>query len=300
MKNLNNLILSFLLLFFSMDIFASVGKVIFVKGEVWAVRGQNKHILEKNDDIHNDDEIITRKSSILKIKMNDATSIVIGPHSHFIFHDVKLNKKGEGRSTYDVTYGFIRAKFIRKKKKGEATFKTKNIAMGIRGTEFIVEVHNKDGMPHSKVALLKGNIDVDAHHPNKAKSRTFKLKKDHQFSSYEFEGKGLKGAHKRLSKKHLADLNKDKISFLHDVLYKGKPYPKYKLPSKFKKLIKVIKKKQLPNSFNRSKNMLRDKNLKRSEIQRKARKEGQIRKQKRLKKNIQQKKRQIHHKLPKQ
>ena len=275
--------LPFLIFLFSIECFASIGKVTLVKGEVWAVRGQNKHTLALNDNLYSDDEIISQNRSLLKVTLNDETSIIIGPHSHFHFTDVRLNKKGEGRSTYDITYGFIRAKFVRKKKEGEVTFKTKNVAMGVRGTEFIIEVHDKDGKSHSKIALLRGKVDVEAFHPDKKKSHTFKLKKDHHFNSHTFEAKGIKHAHKKIQKKHLKGLNKNTAYFLHDVRHKGKAYPKYKIPKKFHKLKHVIRKNK--GSQKRNKDLKTSKEKRKDIIEKGNRNIKQIQKKNNYKKN---------------
>lgn len=214
---------------------AKDAKVVLLKGEAFAIRDHKKYILKKDEFLHDGDEIITKASSLLKILMNDQSVLTLGPHGHLKFHEIDHTNPKLRKSTFKLFYGMLRNLVNKSGGKHHYQVKTKQVSLGVRGTEFIVEVLNIEDEHHSKVALLSGSLDMHSRSRNPKKRKSFKLKKHHHFNSHIYHKKGFEEAHQKLDKHHLKHLKENPHSFIHDVHHPGKPHPEYKHPDYIKK-----------------------------------------------------------------
>jgi len=124
----------YLIVFFSILLFADVGTIKEMKGNVNISR--NHHLIKAslNMGVDINDTVITYKNSKAKIVFKDNTIITIGQNSAFKIKDYVLGKKPKAR------FGFLKGTFISVTGKigkiAPKRFKleTKNSSIGIRGT----------------------------------------------------------------------------------------------------------------------------------------------------------------------
>ena len=124
----------YLMVFFSILLFADVGTIKEIKGDVNISR--NRHMIKAslNMGVDINDTVITYKNSKAKIVFKDNTIITIGQNSAFKIKDYVLGKKPKAR------FGFLKGTFISVTGKigkiAPKRFKleTKNSSIGIRGT----------------------------------------------------------------------------------------------------------------------------------------------------------------------
>ena len=150
---------SLILLFLSSVIlFANVGKITAIKGEVYIDR-HNKQILAKaGSPLQLKDIIKTKKRSKALILFNDKTSITVGKESTLTVQDYVFDLVNPKKSK--ATFGFGQGVFrtitgkIGKLNRDKFKIKTSTASIGIRGTNFIVRVA-PDGM---QIGVQDGGI----------------------------------------------------------------------------------------------------------------------------------------------
>lgn len=148
---------------FQANAIAAFAKVVNIRGEVsqlppgamqasWIKKGQ---LLKENT------SIVTRLRSFVKIEiLEDGSYIVVGPNSKIEL--TKVEKKAG--SIIQVLNGKMRSKIVpAKKSKGHSAFnkvyvKTKTMALGVRGTEFVTVVSQENQA--TSVVTLEGEVAV--------------------------------------------------------------------------------------------------------------------------------------------
>jgi len=188
---MKNLILALFLFIVSSNIFSqpklsvdpvsSVGKFDVI-GEVMKLSGSTTKIdgetsketrLGEGHGIKVKDIVKTTSGSFVKFKMIDDTIISIGPNSIFHFKNFIFKTKNDRNGTFDLLAGRIRINVRRKSSKDSLKLNTRTIAMGVRGTEFLVNTKiTPKGRSISEVALLKGSLSVK----NKINKKEFMIK----------------------------------------------------------------------------------------------------------------------------
>jgi len=124
----------YLIIFFSILLFADVGTIKEIRGDVNIVRNQHMIKASLNMGVDINDTVVTYKNSKAKIVFKDNTIITIGQNSAFKIKDYVLGKKPKAR------FGFLKGTFISVTGKigkiAPKRFKleTKNSSIGIRGT----------------------------------------------------------------------------------------------------------------------------------------------------------------------
>jgi hypothetical protein len=124
----------FLIIFFSVFLFASVGKFTEIKGNVKVLRGQKNINAMINMPLEINDTVVTYDNSKAKIVFKDKTIITIGKNSVFKIKDYFYGKKPKAK------FSFLKGTFISVTGKigkiAPKRFKleTKNASIGIRGT----------------------------------------------------------------------------------------------------------------------------------------------------------------------
>ncbi|HOJ49874.1 MAG TPA: FecR domain-containing protein [Spirochaetota bacterium] len=129
-----------------------IGKVIFKVGSCKLEKGQNLNV---NNKIKEGDVIITGKSSILKIELNNGSVIKIMPNSKIIVNIIKTNK--ENRYAFGVINGAIDSGVEKINEKGYYRVYTPTAVAGVRGTSFTVMVVNGK----SSIIVKSGKVIVD-------------------------------------------------------------------------------------------------------------------------------------------
>lgn len=149
-----------LLIASSVMLFASVGEMLAVKGDVKIVR-DNKEVVAKNGmAVEEKDVITTSNRAKAQIMFKDETVIRIGKSTTFKIEDYKFDGSANSKANLKVSKGFFKAITgkIGKVARDNFKLKTKTATCGIRGTHFMGLV----GDTEEKIACTKGAITVEA------------------------------------------------------------------------------------------------------------------------------------------
>lgn len=124
---------------FSTLLFANIGSVTIVEGEVFATREGKQIRLNLADKIEKNDFIETKINSKIKITFIDNTMITIGKESNLKIEDYFFdqNNKNGSKTELNITKGTFHTITgqIGKVNPSKFKLKTKNATIGIRGTE---------------------------------------------------------------------------------------------------------------------------------------------------------------------
>lgn len=129
-----------LLLLFTNIVFAKIGNVTLIDGEVLLTRDNKTTKLSLDDEIEKNDFIETKTNSKVRITFIDDTVISIGKESNLTIDEYIFSQnKDEVSSEFSVTKGTFHtiSGQIGKVNPDKFKLKTKNATMGIRGTEFL-------------------------------------------------------------------------------------------------------------------------------------------------------------------
>ena len=124
-----------------------VGKVIKVEGSVKVAQigSIKKSTLKVDQNIHKDELISTATSSLVVIKLNDASDLVVDEKSSLSFHSEQEMEQTEGKVYYKITS---------RQAANALKVKTPFSIIGIKGTEFIVDTDKEDASIKLKEGLL--------------------------------------------------------------------------------------------------------------------------------------------------
>ncbi len=134
-----------------------LGVVKKMKGKVLA---EDRELAEGSK-VYPSEKIKTSEGSFLIVELVDDTHLSLGPNSEFIMEGWKYRTKNDREGTFKIIRGQIRA-FIKSKSKDNDQLKieTKLAAMGVRGTEFLVNESLKDNKNLTQIGLLEGKINL--------------------------------------------------------------------------------------------------------------------------------------------
>lgn len=150
----------FLLIFVSVFLFASVGKIVEIKGNVKILRAQKTLKAKINMPVELKDTILTYDNSKAKVIFTDKTVITIGQNSAFKIQDYFMGKKPKAK------FNFLKGTFISVTGKigkiAPKRFKlqTKNASIGIRGTIVFGDLSAKKeviGCSQGLISVAKNN-----------------------------------------------------------------------------------------------------------------------------------------------
>lgn len=154
-------LLLFIFLFITSTLFANIGKVSAIKGDVTAVRDGKNIALSLNTILEEKDLIKTGVDGRLQIVFNDKTIISIGKNSTFditeyIYDD---QKPKESKVLFNVNKGIFKTITgqIGKLNPSKFKLKTKSASIGIRGTIYFVDVQPGEQETYS---CTEGSIEV--------------------------------------------------------------------------------------------------------------------------------------------
>lgn len=135
----------------------TIGVIKQMKGEVLLY----KRIMGVSDPIQVGDVITTGEASFAKIELNDKTVVTIGPSSELDFSKFE-NATKKRDSLYQLLKGQMRVHVLQKTTSDEKIkVASGSIALGVRGTEFLVNAYEASGKTVSDVALLTGKLEVE-------------------------------------------------------------------------------------------------------------------------------------------
>ncbi|OFZ21165.1 MAG: hypothetical protein A2202_07035 [Bdellovibrionales bacterium RIFOXYA1_FULL_36_14] len=159
-----------------------IGKVITSKGNY--IKRTNKLVPEidslsplsfdntLNPDLNNiylHDLIQTTNSAnfddkqFLKIYLNDKTVIQIGPDSEFYFKKFLFQKVNERSTLYKLIKGSIQVLYANKNNNEEMIIETPSVALGVRGTEYKLQVRETNRAYHVTMDVISGQVAVFEH-----------------------------------------------------------------------------------------------------------------------------------------
>ncbi|MFJ3044733.1 FecR domain-containing protein [Herbaspirillum chlorophenolicum] len=114
-----------------------------VRGDVQVQRQDQKLSAQVGDKLYSGDRIVTAADAAAGITLRDDTLMSLGPKTSFVLEDFKFNESsGEGNVAVRVAKGTLRyvSGLIGKHAPDRQQVATPTATIGIRGTDFIVEV----------------------------------------------------------------------------------------------------------------------------------------------------------------
>lgn len=155
----------FLLMFLSTSIFAQIGQVVALKGEVNVERESKIQELLLKDEIFKNDQITTLKDSRTQLLLNDETIITIGENSIFKVDEYLFNEEKESNLKMNFFNGTFKVISGKIGKLNPVSFKlqTKTASIGIRGTEILLQLEAEK----EKIMCTQGTIIVTMKETNK-------------------------------------------------------------------------------------------------------------------------------------
>ncbi|KAF1044982.1 MAG: hypothetical protein GAK35_01552 [Herbaspirillum frisingense] len=119
------------------------GIVKVVSGDVQVQRQEQKLPAQVGDKLYPGDRVVTAADAAIGITLRDDTLMSLGPRSSFVLEDFKFNESsGEGNIAARLAKGTLRyvSGLIGKHSPERQQISTPTATIGIRGTDFIVEV----------------------------------------------------------------------------------------------------------------------------------------------------------------
>lgn len=141
------LMVACLLLLPVQDVFAHAGKVLFASGEVKVKsKRHNKTVLKRGSQVWPGDVVTTGKDSSVQIRAGDGSFISLKQNSKMVLAAHKhTGPTEEQHSSIELVKGGMRAVtgLIGKNKPDNFRIKARGSTIGIRGTEFVVQICDK-------------------------------------------------------------------------------------------------------------------------------------------------------------
>ena len=119
------------------------GTLKAVQGDVAVVKGETRQTALSGDGIAQADRIVTGPNSAASLTLRDGTALVVGPNSNVSLSRFEYEPTTQkGGLMVDVLQGSIRmvSGLIGKLNPEQVKVKTPTVVVGVRGTDFIVEV----------------------------------------------------------------------------------------------------------------------------------------------------------------
>lgn len=135
---------------------ANIGEVTALQGSADLLRQTKTIKIAKGLQIQEGDTVDTKNNSKVQIILNDDTVVTIGPHSHYQFDTFKEGATPE--VNMQISRGFFKTVTGKIGKIAPERFKikTKAATIGIRGTQFMAYIGDKD----EKIGCIKGKISI--------------------------------------------------------------------------------------------------------------------------------------------
>ena len=154
----------FLLMFLSTTVFAQIGQVVALKGDVKVERESKIQELLLKDKILKNDQISTLNNSRTQLLLNDETIITIGENSIFKVDEYLFNEEKDSSLKMNFlngTFKIISGK-IGKLNPNNFKLQTKTASIGIRGTEILLQLEAQK----ERIMCTQGTIIVTINETN--------------------------------------------------------------------------------------------------------------------------------------
>lgn len=135
-KNLLSL-LCLLMFFPSLSFAGSIGKVVLVKGSPLVVREQRHLFIKRNDELFQNDKLITPVGSRILLRFNDKTIVSLAENTEFELTRYEF-RKNQSNVSFKMLKGAFRTLTgkIGKQNNPKFEIQTPIATIGVRGTEF--------------------------------------------------------------------------------------------------------------------------------------------------------------------
>ncbi len=185
-----------------------IGQVVILKGEAQVVRNSSTINMQINDSVNELDIITTSEKSLIKITFIDKTNLILGPSSEL---KIEQFSKKDRINIFNFLKGNFRVKVQEKVTANQKVeFLSNQVAIGVRGTEFLANSYMANSKKVSDVALLEGKLNTAV-----AQTKSFTLKAGEVINTNTYK------ASKEISKidpKLFEELLKDELKLLPNLL----------------------------------------------------------------------------------
>lgn len=153
----------FLLMFLS-TVFAQIGQVVALKGDVKLERESKIQELLLKDKVLENDQITTLNDSRTQLLLNDETVITVGENSIFKMDEYLLNEEKDSTLKMNFLNGTFKVITGKIGKLNPDSFKiqTKTASIGIRGTEILLQLEAQK----ERIMCTQGTIIVTINETN--------------------------------------------------------------------------------------------------------------------------------------
>jgi hypothetical protein len=138
-----------------------VGELKILKGSAYKQNKNGRVIpIKIGARFYKDDTIVTKNKSYLRVIIVDDTVLNLGSNTEMNFEEFKFSDKTDRQMTLNLIKGQIRSMVQNKAKEHDIVFKTRSAAVGIRGTEVLVNYQSVKNLDISEFALIEGTAEV--------------------------------------------------------------------------------------------------------------------------------------------
>ena len=147
----------FLILFIASGLFANIGKIITLRGDVVISSSEGERAAVVNEILKEDDTISTKNNAKLQIKFIDDTIVTLGKNTTLSIKDYVIDGENS-KVNLEVNNGDFKviSGQISKLARENFALQAKTATIGIRGTVFVGKLDQKV----DKIGCLEGAIDV--------------------------------------------------------------------------------------------------------------------------------------------
>ncbi len=156
-------IASFLLLFYSGQVFAaeSVGHVSYQSGDAWIISESGKRELKLGSEVFPSEIVVTGEKGWVKLAMNDNSHIYISQKSRMEINSYDVQGGQLFKGLLKMVWG--KARFLVETLRGKEssfTVSTTTAVIGVRGTEFSVDVPTPQNLKPREALKLRPTIEL--------------------------------------------------------------------------------------------------------------------------------------------
>lgn len=195
-----------------------IGTVGVVRGDAFFIINKKSQKIEPNSNIEEKGSVEVKEGGFVKILMIDDTVITVNEKSKIGFDEFKFESKKDRKSTYSLDAGKVRALVTKKLRTGHINLKTKTVTMGVRGTEFLVNSFEKNGVPQTDILLLSGKLTIDVKDLKIPNAKETTMQAGQFLSTVDMRDSQSVNVIKKVDPKFSKELKESPESFLPDKL----------------------------------------------------------------------------------
>lgn len=203
-----------------------IAQLTILKGKALKVSKGVQSEIKAGDRFNKGDSIITKDKSFAKLLVVDDTILSVGSNSELNFEDIDFMEKTDRKIIYNFVKGQLTGHVKNKAKENDITVKTSMAAMGVRGTQILVNHQTLNNVSISEFALLTGSAEVQS-----LKNEKFPLAKSDRVILVQDTTTGNTGSEQGIiSRERFSELNREDI----DEEREFRPFMKFFEPSDLK------------------------------------------------------------------